>query len=74
MTELHQVLVAMAEATAKYKEEDAKIMEQHSKKFGIDVSETFSHKYEKSGDDNSGESNDTPTNDGSKGDVNDLMD
>lgn len=74
MTELHQVLVAMAEATAKYKEEDAKIMEQHSKKFGIDVSETFSHKYEKSEDDNSGESNDAPSNDGKKGGVNDLMD
>ncbi|MBI1286239.1 MAG: hypothetical protein GC178_01560 [Flavobacteriales bacterium] len=50
MTELHKVLVAMAEATAKYKQEDAKIMEQHSKKFGIDVKETFSHRYEKSAD------------------------
>ena len=47
MTELHKVLVAMAEATAKYKEEDAKIMEEHGKKFGIDISETFSYKYEK---------------------------
>ena len=71
MTELHQVLVAMAEATAKYKEEDAKIMDQHSKKFGIDVSETFSFKHE--------ETNETPSNDDApknngEGSVNDLMD
>lgn len=48
MSELHKVLVAMAEATAKFKEEDAKMVEAHSEKFGIDVSETFSHKYESS--------------------------
>lgn len=73
MTELHQVLVAMAEATAKYKEEDAKIMEQHSKKFGIDISETFSHKYEgssKPSSDDKGGENKSPKNDS----VNDLMD
>jgi hypothetical protein len=71
MTELHQVLVAMAAATAKYKEEDTKIMKEHSKKFGIDVSETFSFKYE------AGESeptnNDAPDT-GGDGSVNDLMD
>lgn len=71
MTELHKVLVAMAEATAKYKEEDAKIMEQHSKKFGIDISETFSYKHEK-GEDSSG-GNDNPPE--PKGDsINNLMD
>ena len=70
MTELHQVLVAMAEATAKYKEEDAKIMEQHSKKFGIDVSETFSFKHEDADD---APKDDAPKNNG-KGSVNDLMD
>ncbi|PCJ66028.1 MAG: hypothetical protein COA58_08105 [Bacteroidetes bacterium] len=52
MSELHKVLVAMAEATAKYKAEDAKIVEAHSKKFGIDVTETFSSTYENSGEDN----------------------
>lgn len=46
MSELHKVLVAMAEATAKFKEQDAKLMKEHSEKFGIDVSETFSYKYE----------------------------
>ncbi len=51
MAELHKVLVAMAEATAKYKEQDAQIIEEHSKKFGIDVTETFSHTYEDKGDD-----------------------
>ena len=71
MTELHQVLVAMAEATAKYKEEDAKIMEQHSKKFGIDVSETFSFKHE--GSDDAPTNDDAPKKD-NKGSVNDLMD
>jgi hypothetical protein len=50
MAELHKVLVAMAEATAKYKEQDAQIMEEHSKKFGIDVTETFSQSYEGDGD------------------------
>ena len=50
MSELHKVLVAMAEATAKYKAEDAKIVEAHSKKFGIDVTETFSSTYENGGD------------------------
>ncbi|MBO6515198.1 MAG: hypothetical protein JJ975_01430 [Bacteroidia bacterium] len=71
MTELHKVLVAMAEATAKYKAEDAKIMEEHSKKFGIDVSQTFSHKYEKNSEpsNNDGGSSE-PTNDS----VNELMD
>ncbi|MBR9860202.1 hypothetical protein GYB22_05540 [bacterium] len=47
LSELHKVLVAMAEATAKFKEKDAEIMEEHSKKFGIDVTETFSSGYEK---------------------------
>ncbi|MGB1037872.1 MAG: hypothetical protein ACPGYY_04435, partial [Bacteroidia bacterium] len=51
MSELHKVLVAMAEATAKYKAEDAKIVEAHSKKFGLDVTETFSSTHEKGGND-----------------------
>ncbi|MCB9190706.1 MAG: hypothetical protein H6602_03475 [Flavobacteriales bacterium] len=68
MTELHKVLVAMAEATAKYKAEDAKIMEQHSKKFGIDVKETFSHRYENSAGEPAAPSE--PSKDKS---VNDLM-
>ena len=69
MTELHKVLVAMAEATAKYKAEDAQIMKEHSEKFGIKIEETFSHRYEKEGEaDGSG---DEPKKDDS---VNDLMD
>ena len=53
MSELHKVLVAMAEARAKYREEDAKIIEEHSQKFGLDISETFSHTYDKDVDDSS---------------------
>lgn len=68
MTELHKVLVAMAEATAKYKAEDEKIMEQHSKKFGIDIKETFSHRYEKSAGEPA-----APSESGKDKSVNDLM-
>jgi hypothetical protein len=72
MAALHEVLKAMAEATAKYKEEDAKIVEEHSRKFGIDVSETFSYKYEnKEGDGDDPKPN--PKKDGSDS-VNDLLD
>lgn len=46
MTELHKVLVAMAEATAQFKAKDAEIIKAHSNKFGIDVSETFSSNHE----------------------------
>lgn len=46
MTELHKVLVAMAEATAQYKAKDAEILKAHSNKFGIDISETFSSNHE----------------------------
>ncbi len=46
MTELHSVLVGLAEATAKFKEQDRKLMKEHSEKFGIDVSETFSFTHE----------------------------
>jgi Mg2+ and Co2+ transporter CorA len=46
MTELHSVLVGLAEATAKFKEQDRKLMKEHSEKFGIDVSETFSFSHE----------------------------
>ncbi len=46
MTELHKVLVAMAEATAKYKAQDAEIVKAHADKFGIDVAETFSSSHE----------------------------
>ena len=73
MTELHQVLVAMAEATAKYKEEDAKIMEEHSKKFGIDIRETFSHTHE-GGSDNTPVDTGGDTSNDSSNSVNDLMD
>ncbi len=71
MTELHKVLVAMAEATAKYKEEDAKIMEQHSKKFGIDISETFSHRHESDG---KSSNNDAPSDEPKDNSLNNLMD
>jgi len=71
MTELHKVLVAMAEATAKYKAEDAKIMKEHSDKFGIDVSETFSHNHENGG---GNDAPSEPAGDSGKGGVNDLMD
>lgn len=47
MSELHKVLVAMAQATAKYKEEDAELMKKHQEKYGIDTSREFSHVYEK---------------------------
>jgi hypothetical protein len=59
----------MAEATAKYKEQDAQIMEQHSKKFGINIKETFSSEYE-------GESPEpaTTTKETKDGGINDLMD
>lgn len=67
MSELHKVLVAMAEATAKFKEEDAKLVEAHSDKYGIDISETFSHKYE-SGNEGA------PTPEKESNSVNDLMD
>lgn len=46
MTELHSVLVGLAEATAKFKEQDKKLMKEHADKFGIDVSETFSFNHE----------------------------
>ena len=74
LSELHKVLVAMAEATAKYKEEDAKIMDAHSKKFGIDVTETFSSEYEtkESGDGGGDEPAPEPEKKGN--DLNDLMD
>ncbi|MBK8709841.1 MAG: hypothetical protein IPN30_15350 [Flavobacteriales bacterium] len=49
MTELHKVLVAMAEATAQFKAKDAEILKAHSDKFGIDVSETFSSNHEGTG-------------------------
>jgi hypothetical protein len=39
-------LVAMAQATQQYKEQDAQIADQYREKYGIDVSETFSFKYE----------------------------
>ena len=46
MAQLHKVLVAMAQATQVYKEKDAELMEAHREKYGIDVSETFSSRYE----------------------------
>ena len=71
MTELHSVLVGLAEATAKFKEQDKKLMKEHADKFGIDVSETFSFNHEEGeapkGDDS------TPTPKGNGG-VDGLMD
>lgn len=72
MSELHKVLVAMAEATAKYKEEDAQIIKEHSDKFGIDVSETFSHRYDKQEADKSDSDESSPTK--KEGGINDLLD
>jgi chromosome segregation ATPase len=46
MAQLHQVLVAMAQATQRYKEEDARLAEEHRSKYGIDVSKEFSFQYE----------------------------
>lgn len=46
MEQLHQVLVAMAQATQRYKEEDARLAEEHRNKYGIDVSREFSFQYE----------------------------
>lgn len=68
MTELHKVLVAMAEATAQYKAKDAEIMKAHTEKFGIDVSETFSSNYEGKADAPKAAK---PT--GGEGNVNDLL-
>lgn len=50
VAQLHKVLVAMAQATQQYKEQDAEIADQYREKYGIDVSETFSFNYEKDGD------------------------
>ena len=68
MTELHKVLVAMAEATAQYKAKDAEIMKAHNEKFGIDISETFSSNYEGKADAPKAAK---PT--GGEGNVNDLL-
>lgn len=63
MTELHSVLVGLAEATAKFKEQDKKLMKEHSEKFGIDVSETFSFNHERDSAPVSDNSTPTPTKD-----------
>jgi len=68
MTELHKVLVAMAEATAQFKAKDAEIIKAHSNKFGIDVSETFSSNHE-GGSGTAG----TPATPKKDGGVNDLL-
>jgi len=76
MSELHNVLVAMAAATQKYKEQDAQLMKEHAEKYGIDVSKEFSWKYASDGDGGSGDP--SPVEDsgsgGGTGDVNDLLD
>ncbi|NNC94434.1 MAG: hypothetical protein HKN92_02660 [Chitinophagales bacterium] len=46
MAELHKVLVAMAQATQEYKEKDLILMKEHGEKYGIDISQQFSWKYE----------------------------
>ena len=51
MAQLHKVLVAMAQATQQFKEKDTELMAEHQRKYGIDVSETFSFKYEGEGGD-----------------------
>ena len=61
MTELHSVLVGLAEATAKFKEQDQKLMKEHSEKFGIDVSETFSFNHEEDSASTNDNSSSTPT-------------
>jgi hypothetical protein len=71
MTELHSVLVGLAEATARFKEQDRKLMKEHSEKFGIDVSETFSFSHEE-GSAPAGD-NSAPTPKGDSG-VDGLMD
>ncbi len=50
LAELHKVLVAMAQATQKYKEKDAELMKEHAEKYGIDISEEFSWKHKTKGD------------------------
>lgn len=50
LSELHQVLVAMAQATQKFKEQDAELLEQHQNRFGIDQSEQFMWNHENDGD------------------------
>lgn len=71
MTELHSVLVGLAEATAKFKEQDRKLMKEHSEKFGIDVSETFSFNHEESSGTTGSDSPSSPSSDDS---VDGLMD
>lgn len=45
MAQLHQVLVAMAQATQQYKEQDAELAAEHRRRYGIDASEAFSFRY-----------------------------
>jgi chromosome segregation ATPase len=71
MTQLHQVLVAMAQATQKYKEEDAKLAKEHRAKYGIDVSREFSFNYEEGADDASAASDPSEPR---KTDVDSLLD
>ncbi len=71
MTELHSVLVGLAEATAKFKAEDKKLMQEHADKFGIDVTETFSFNHE--GDDTPKRDDSAPAPKGDGG-VDGLMD
>jgi hypothetical protein len=74
MAQLHKVLVAMAQATQQFKEKDTELMAEHQRKYGIDVSETFSFKYE---DDGSNEEAKPASSGGSGGDggsLDSLMD
>lgn len=57
LSELHNVLVAMAAATQKFKEQDAELAKEHADKYGIDVSKEFSFNYEKGGENTSGVEN-----------------
>ncbi|MBX2846440.1 MAG: hypothetical protein KTR13_09520 [Saprospiraceae bacterium] len=72
MSELHNVLVAMAAATQKYKEQDAALMKEHAEKYGIDVSKEFSWKYASDGS-GAGDEPVATDGDGGTGDVNDLL-
>jgi chromosome segregation ATPase len=72
MAQLHQVLVAMAQATQQYKEQDAELAEQHRAKYGIDVSKEFSFQYATPEGESSAPKAAKPAS--AEGDVNDLLD
>lgn len=74
MAQLHQVLVAMAQATQQYKEKDAQLAEEHREKYGIDVSREFSFQYAQPEAEGAPEGTKSASPDTAKGGVNDLLD